>query len=120
MRTIIKHLARAVPAACIFCCGQPWVLAWQPATGPLRTRWAKEVSPQNAHPEYPRPQLVRNEWLNLNGVWGFEITASDEQPTTFSTEILVPFPVESTLSGVMKAVSEKERLWYRRTFDIPR
>jgi beta-galactosidase/beta-glucuronidase len=120
MRTIIKHLARAVAAACIFCCSQPWVLAWQPATGPLRTRWAKEVSPQNAHPEYPRPQLVRNEWLNLNGVWGFDITASDEQPTTFSTEILVPFPVESALSGVMKAVSEKERLWYRRTFDIPR
>jgi beta-galactosidase/beta-glucuronidase len=94
--------------------------AWQPATGPLQTRWAKEVSPENAHPEYPRPQLMRKEWLNLNGVWGFEITSSDGQPTVFPQEILVPFPVESALSGIMKPVSETDRLWYRRTFDIPR
>jgi hypothetical protein len=94
--------------------------AWQPATGPLQTRWTKLVSPQNAHPEYPRPQLVRKEWLNLNGVWGFEITSSGAQPTVFPNEILVPFPVESALSGVMKPVTENDRLWYRRTFDIPR
>jgi beta-galactosidase/beta-glucuronidase len=93
--------------------------AWQPVQGPLQTRWAKEVSPQNAHPEYPRPQLVRKEWLNLNGVWGFEMTTNNEQPTVFPSEILVPFPVESALSGVMKPVSENSRLWYRRTFDIP-
>jgi beta-galactosidase/beta-glucuronidase len=78
------------------------------------------VSAKNAHPEYPRPQLVRKEWLNLNGVWGFEMTTNDAQPTVFPTEILVPFPVESALSGVMKPVSEKDRLWYRRTFDTPR
>ena len=94
--------------------------AWQPAVGPLQTRWTKQVSPQNEHPEYPRPQLVRKDWLNLNGVWGFEITAEDAQPTVFRTEILVPFPVESALSGVMKHVSEHDRLWYRRTFDVPR
>jgi beta-galactosidase/beta-glucuronidase len=94
--------------------------AWQAATGPLQTRWTKLVSPQNAHPEYPRPQMVRKEWLNLNGVWGFEITSSSEQPNRFQNEILVPFPVESALSGVMKPVSETDRLWYRRTFDIPR
>jgi beta-galactosidase/beta-glucuronidase len=94
--------------------------AWQPAQGPLQTRWAKDVSPQNAHPEYPRPQFARKEWLNLNGVWGFEITTNDAQPSVFPSEILVPYPVESALSGVMKHVSEHDRLWYRRTFEIPR
>ena len=51
--------------------------AWQPGQGPLKTRWAKEVSPENAHPEYPRPQMVRKEWLNLNGLWDFAITPKD-------------------------------------------
>jgi beta-galactosidase/beta-glucuronidase len=103
------------------CWSGGWNLwAWQPAKGPLETRWAKDVSPKNAHPEYPRPQMVRKDWLNLNGVWGFEITTNDSQPTVFATEILVPFPVESALSGVMKPVSEESRLWYRRTFAIPR
>jgi hypothetical protein len=102
-------------------CNAAWHLeAWQPAQGPLQTRWAKDVSPQNAHPEYPRPQLARKEWLNLNGVWGFEITTNDAQPSVFASEILVPFPVESALSGIMKPVSENDRLWYRRTFTIPR
>ncbi|HLH52651.1 MAG TPA: glycoside hydrolase family 2 TIM barrel-domain containing protein [Verrucomicrobiae bacterium] len=95
-------------------------VAWEPAVGPLKTRWASEVSAQNAHPEYPRPQMVRKEWINLNGVWGFETTTNDAQPTVFPSEILVPFPVESALSGVMKRTNEHDRLWYRHTFDIPR
>jgi len=95
--------------------------AWQPAAGPLKTRWAKDVSPQNALPEYPRPQMVRKEWLNLNGLWDFHITPRDApKPETFQTQILVPFPVESALSGVMKRVSEDDRLWYRRRFELPR
>ena len=94
--------------------------AWQPAAGPLRTRWAKDVSPSNAHREYPRPQMVRHDWLNLNGLWDLAITAKDAQPETFTTQILVPFPVESALSGVMKSVSENDRLWYRRTFLEPK
>lgn len=97
------------------------LLAWQPAEGPLRTRWAKDVSPENAHPEYPRPQLVRSEWLNLNGLWDLAITPKDApRPEQFSTQILVPFPVESSLSGVMRAVSENDRVWYRRSFQLPR
>lgn len=94
---------------------------WQPAEGPLRTRWAKDVSPANAHPEYPRPQFVRSEWLNLNGLWDFAIAPKeDTSPRALDSQILVPFPVESALSGVMKPVSENERLWYRRTFELPR
>jgi len=95
------------------------VLAWQPAQGPLKTRWAAEVTPDKAHPEYPRPQLVREEWLNLNGLWDFAITPRGARPEKLQTQILVPFPVESALSGVMKRVSENDSIWYRRTFEVP-
>ena len=94
---------------------------WQPANGPLMTQWAKQVSPDNVHAEYPRPQMVRKNWLNLNGLWEYAIQPKDEpQPENFDGQILVPFPSESALSGVMKPVGEENRLWYRRTFEIPR
>jgi len=94
---------------------------WQPAKGPLTTRWAKQVSPDNVHAEYPCPQMVRKNWLNLNGLWEYAIQPKDEpQPENFDGQILVPFPAESALSGVMKPVGEENRLWYRRTFEIPR
>src|SRR5436309_2765591 len=100
---------------------QTVVFAWQPAQVPLKTRWAKEVAPKNAHPEYPRPQMVRKQWLNLNGLWDLAITTKDaEKPDAFQTQVLVPFPVESALSGVMKPVSENDRIWYRRTFQLPK
>jgi hypothetical protein len=84
---------------------------WKPAKGPLATRWAAKVSPQTALGEYPRPQLVRKEWLSLNGLWGLEIGKE------LAETILVPFPIESALSGVMKRC---EKAWYRRTFDVPK
>ncbi|MHC4642447.1 MAG: glycoside hydrolase family 2 protein, partial [Planctomycetota bacterium] len=106
---------------CAVLCISSSVWAWKPAKGPLMTRWAKDVSPDNVHPEYPRPQMVRKDWWNLNGLWDYAITARDaEQPEKFDGEILVPFPCESALSGVMKAVNKDKRLWYRRTFRIPR
>jgi hypothetical protein len=93
--------------------------ARKPAAGPLATRWAKEVSPENALPEYPRPQMVRKDWRNLNGLWQLEFgTVGDSAPVgkDLAKHILVPFPVESALSGVMK---QADRLWYRRTFTVP-
>jgi len=91
------------------------------ADGPLLTRWAKDVSAENALPEYPRPQMVRTEWLNLNGLWDYAIKPKDQpQPAEFDGQILVPYPVESALSGVMKPVGPDNRLWYRRTFEIPK
>src|SRR5439155_30647 len=94
---------------------------WQPAKGPLTTRWAKDVSPKNAHPEYPRPQMVRKDWQNLNGLWDYAIRPKTEsQPSTFDGKILVPFPIESALSGVRKPVGEESRLWYRRSFTVPK
>jgi beta-galactosidase/beta-glucuronidase len=116
----MKNITASIVGVVVYSAAAWTLCAWQPAHGPLQTRWTHEVSPHNDHPEYPRPQMVRKEWLNLNGVWGFEMTSSNAQPTVFPDEILVPFPVESALSGVMKRVDEHSRLWYRRTFDIPR
>jgi hypothetical protein len=94
--------------------GQP------PSTVPLMTRWAKQVTPpDHVLPEYPRPELVRREWLNLNGRWEYAIRDRDaERPATFDGAILVPFPVQSRLSGVARAVKETERLWYRRALPV--
>jgi len=93
---------------------------WKPAKGPLATRWAADVKPDRVLPEYPRPQLVRSEWLNLNGIWEYAIRPREEaRPENFDGRILVPFPVESALSGVMKPVKPEHRLWYRRTFELP-
>lgn len=90
---------------------------WKPAPNPLMTRWGKRVTPQNAHPEYPRPQMVRRNWLNLNGLWQYAVTAKDAgKPATFDGQILVPFCIESALGGVGKVVKPDEALWYRRTF----
>src|SRR3984885_6894085 len=94
---------------------------WKPAAGPLMTRWAKDVTPANAHPEYPRPQLVRKEWLNLNGLWDYAILPKSEgRPAKYEGSILVPFPVESALSGVMRRVGPDNRVWYRRTISVPK
>ena len=73
---------------------------WQlPANAPLLTRWAKEVSSAKALPEYPRPQMVRDSWQNLNGVWDYAITGKAEEkiPAKFDGVILVPYPIESAL-----------------------
>ncbi|HEX5473966.1 MAG TPA: glycoside hydrolase family 2 TIM barrel-domain containing protein [Vicinamibacterales bacterium] len=95
--------------------------AWHARKSPIETRWASDVSAASAHPEYPRPQMVRKEWLNLNGLWEYAVAPSSapDAPNTWDGQILVPFPIESALSGVMKEVNETERLWYRRTFTIP-
>ena len=93
---------------------------WKPAQGPLRTRWAKEVSPANARPEYPRPQMVRKDWLSLNGLWQFAAAQENEAAPVgkqLKERILVPFPVESALSGIMR---HEPRMWYRRTFEVPK
>ena len=94
--------------------------AWQPAKGPLATRWTAEVSPQSTLAEYPRPQMVRSQWKNLNGLWDYAVRPKDEsRPEKFDGKILVPFPIESALSGVMAKVGDANRLWYRTSFEWP-
>src|SRR5262245_62648329 len=94
---------------------------WKPAAGPLMTRWAKDVSPEKVHPEYPRPQMVREKWTNLNGLWEYAVrpAAGADRPDKFDGQILVPFPIESALSGVMQRVGAVQKLWYRRQFEAP-
>src|SRR5208337_1652069 len=88
--------------------------------GPLLTPWAAEVSPTNALPDYPRPQLRRARWLNLNGLWEYAIVPiTVKWPDRYAGNILVPYPVESALSGVRQPFDEKSTLWYRRTFVVP-
>ena len=94
------------------------VVAWQVQDAPLLTRWAADVTPENAHPEYPRPQLRREAWLNLNGLWDYAIQPSQAEPAAYDGLILVPYPVESALSGVMRR-ADGQYLWYRRTFGVP-
>ncbi len=93
---------------------------WKPAQAPLMTRWAKDVTPDKALPEYPRPQMVRKQWQNLNGLWQFAVAKDKDEPPIgkkLDEQIVVPFPVESALSGIMK---HAERVWYRRTFTVPK
>jgi hypothetical protein len=93
---------------------------WKPAPAPLMTRWGKKVTPENAWREYPRPQLVRKEWQNLNGLWDYAITDKGAaKPAKWDGQILVPFCIESALSGVGKHVTKDQNLWYSRTFEVP-
>ena len=93
---------------------------WKPAPAPLMTKWGKAVTPENAWKEYPRPQLVRKDWLNLNGLWDYAITKKGApEPEKWDGQILVPFCIESALSGVGKRVTKDQHLWYRRTFEVP-
>ena len=74
---------------------------WKPAEGPLMSRFAKDVSPTTVHQEYPRPQMVREQWSNLNGLWEFAIRPrGGGRPESFDGKILVPFSVESALRAV--------------------
>jgi Glycosyl hydrolases family 2, sugar binding domain/Glycosyl hydrolases family 2, TIM barrel domain/Glycosyl hydrolases family 2 len=114
--------SRSVLLSLILCAliGSPAGADWKPAPGPLLTRWAREVSPDRVHPEYPRPQMRRERWQSLNGLWQYAAATEGETPPhgqELSSQILVPFPVESALSGVMHHF---ERIWYRRTFDVPK
>lgn len=93
---------------------------WAPAGDNIRTRWASEVSPENSHPEYPRPQMERADWMSLNGLWNYAVTAAEEAMGEAEGKILVPFPIESSLSGVGRTITEDQALWYSREFTVPR
>lgn len=89
----------------------------------LKTKWAEEVTPETAWNDYPRPQLERDSWMNLNGIWDYCVIHKNIQQEREGFykdgNILVPFPIESALSGVQRAVSPDERLWYKRSFELP-
>lgn len=93
---------------------------WKPAGDKLKTVWAERFDPNRVLPEYPRPLLERPAWMNLNGLWEYAIRDKGKaEPADFDGKILVPFAVESSLSGVQKTVNEQQELWYKRTFTVP-
>ncbi|NLX23669.1 MAG: beta-galactosidase [Phycisphaerae bacterium] len=93
---------------------------WKPAGERLKTSWAEKVDPENAWDAYPRPLLRREQWRNLNGLWDYAIRLRfSPPPAAYDGTILVPFPVESSLSGVMKTVGEDNVVWYERRFTVP-
>ena len=94
---------------------------WKVAQSPLTTPWTEKVDPKLPHPEHPRPQMVRDSWENLNGLWDYAITDRlTKFPKKWEGKILVPFPIESALSGVRKPLEPHQYLWYRRNFKAPK
>nr|WP_307849591.1 LamG-like jellyroll fold domain-containing protein [Qaidamihabitans albus] len=117
-------MTAALSALLIVATASPAALAqtsdgWEMGTPRLTTPWTAQVSPGNALPEYPRPQLTRDQWRNLNGVWEFAGATDGEAPPfgeTLAERILVPYPTESALSGIQR---HEDHMWYRRTFEVP-
>ena len=94
--------------------------SWQPAGDHIQTPWADQVNPANPLPEYPRPLLQRTDWMNLNGMWDYAVLPNGSFFEKPEGRILVPFCIESSLSGVGRTVGTDENLWYRRSFTIPK
>ena len=94
---------------------------WKPVGDNIKTDWGENIDPDNVLQEYPRPILVRKDWKNLNGLWDYTITGKGEnKPKNYDGKILVPFAIESSLSGVKKRISKEQELWYHKNFQIPR
>ena len=124
----LRHVRSAAPGWVVACCLILFILIghavgaeWPPLDGLPMTRWAKDVSATRpVLPEYPRPQLVRDAWLSLNGPWDYAIVPKDEDASTnYQGQILVPFPPQSVLSQVNQPVDDKHCIWYHRTLEIP-
>lgn len=113
MRTII------LASFCALLIGTSAFAQWQPAGNKIKTEWAEKIDPVNVLSEYPRPIMERKDWKSLNGLWKYAVTPVNKTPLSFTEQILVPFAIESSLSGVGKKISDEEVLWYKRNFEIP-
>ena len=95
--------------------------AWKRVPGTIATPWADSVDPKHVLDTYPRPQLQREQWTNLNGLWDYAIlpkTAEQNIPATYQGQLLVPFAVESSLSGAGKTVGKDSILWYHTVLQL--
>lgn len=114
-----KHLFVAAIAALVI--GSPQMSAqWKPVGDKIKTQWAEKVDPKMPWNVYPRPQLKRTQWMNLNGLWDYAVKdLNSSEPSAFDGKILVPYPIESSLSGVGRTLTKDNILWYSRTFTVP-
>ena len=115
----MKKSALFLIVLCMTCLGAH-AQAWQPAGDHIRTPWAEQVNPKAPLPEYPRPLMQRAEWMNLNGLWDYAVLPVGAAFEQAEGQILVPFCIESSLSGVGRTVGKDNNLWYRRTFTLPK
>jgi beta-galactosidase/beta-glucuronidase len=114
VKKIVLLFASLATIACSY--AQEWKFAGEK----IRTTWSEKIDPSNVWQEYPRPQMVRDNWKNLNGLWDYALTSKDQNnPSLFQGKILVPFAVESALSGVGKRVGKDSMLWYHTSFVVP-
>lgn len=111
-----------VSSFCLLFVGVRAQTDWKPVEGKIVTPWASQVNPEQPLPEYPRPHMVRENWQNLNGLWDYAIApeaTGKDLPAAYEGKILVPFAIESALSGVGKRVGEENVLWYRKEVSVP-
>jgi len=118
------HQAGSLILASLLCCF--WAAGvcaqgWRPAGDNLKTEWAQQLRPDSILPEYPRPELERPQWQNLNGLWDYAVTGvKASRPSSWQGKILVPFCIESSLSGVQRRFTGANCLWYHRDLSVRR
>ena len=113
----MKKTVCLIALALAFVCAS--AKGWKPVGENIKTRWAAQVDPSCPLPEYPRPQMVRGEWMNLNGLWDYAVTDAKAEEFDTQGKILVPFALESSLSGVGGKITKADALWYERNFTLP-
>ena len=120
-KTILGFALAAIMAASCGNAPAGETYQWQPVGDKIMTDWAAKIDPTNVLPEYPRPQMERAQWQNLNGLWDYAVTAKEGlKPSQYDGKILVPFAIESALSGVGRSFTENDALWYSREFSVPK
>ena len=119
MTVMKKFLAFALVLG-LAACTEKANVQWAPLQEHILTPWASQVDPQNPLPEYPRPQLERVAWQSLNGLWDYAIGPKEGEQPAPEGKILVPFAVESALSGVGRHITADDALWYSTRFSIPK
>ena len=117
-----RIFALSLILALVACTQKEEEITWAPLQDHILTPWSADVDPANPLPEYPRPQMEREAWQSLNGLWDYVITPRDADvcPKEADGKILVPFAIESALSGVGKHITAEDALWYRTTFTVPK
>lgn len=117
----MKMKRTVISVVMIFVLAGMLMAQWKPAGDRIKSTWGENLDPENVWPEYPRPIMERDQWQNLNGLWQYALQPEGApEPEVYDGEILVPFAVESSLSGVQKRVGNDTVLWYQRTFEVPR